>query len=130
MSASRRRRRLRLGLTVSTAQTAVPRCQAKVTGSSRGPSGVTVARRATLAPVNRSSTSAGGPSAPARPPLTASALPGCRRPQGLWGSGDRKSTRLNSSHVRISYAVFCLKKKKQTKKNICYQINKKKKKKE
>src|SRR3989442_4275905 len=26
---------------------------------------------------------------------------------------DRKSTRLNSSHVRISYAVFCLKKKKQ-----------------
>src|SRR5207253_9339767 len=29
--------------------------------------------------------------------------------------GDRKSTRLNSSHVAISYAVFCLKKKKQTK---------------
>src|SRR5690554_7625516 len=28
------------------------------------------------------------------------------------GHGDRKSTRLNSSHVRISYAVFCLKKKK------------------
>src|SRR3989442_3951514 len=27
---------------------------------------------------------------------------------------DRKSTRLNSSHVRISYAVFCLKKKKHT----------------
>src|SRR3989442_11518158 len=27
-------------------------------------------------------------------------------------SADRKSTRLNSSHVRISYAVFCLKKKK------------------
>src|SRR5690554_7499682 len=27
---------------------------------------------------------------------------------------DRKSTRLNSSHVRISYAVFCLKKKKLT----------------
>src|SRR3989442_6355634 len=27
---------------------------------------------------------------------------------------DRKSTRLNSSHVRISYAVFCLKKKKTT----------------
>src|SRR5690554_7336397 len=30
---------------------------------------------------------------------------------------DRKSTRLNSSHVRISYAVFCLKKKKQKKKD-------------
>src|SRR5207249_12263834 len=29
---------------------------------------------------------------------------------------DRKSTRLNSSHVSISYAVFCLKKKKKTKK--------------
>src|SRR5690625_5633628 len=29
--------------------------------------------------------------------------------------GDRKSTRLNSSHVAISYAVFCLKKKKKQK---------------
>src|SRR3712207_7125948 len=28
------------------------------------------------------------------------------------GQGDRKSTRLNSSHANISYAVFCLKKKK------------------
>src|SRR2546430_4690166 len=41
----------------------------------------------------------------------------------FWGSGspvawrvllDRKSTRLNSSHSQISYAVFCLKKKKKT----------------
>src|SRR2546422_6646620 len=32
----------------------------------------------------------------------------------LIGEGDRKSTRLNSSHGYISYAVFCLKKKKQT----------------
>src|SRR5438034_3440592 len=31
--------------------------------------------------------------------------------------GDRKSTRLNSSHTVISYAVFCLKKKKKKKKN-------------
>src|SRR6266540_4702324 len=30
--------------------------------------------------------------------------------------GDRKSTRLNSSHITISYAVFCLKKKKTKKK--------------
>src|SRR5690349_23623801 len=30
---------------------------------------------------------------------------------------DRKSTRLNSSHVEISYAVFCLKKKKKTQKH-------------
>src|SRR5580700_9735819 len=29
-----------------------------------------------------------------------------------WVAKDRKSTRLNSSHVEISYAVFCLKKKK------------------
>src|SRR3712207_6894157 len=36
----------------------------------------------------------------------------------VWGLrgrlGDRKSTRLNSSHANISYAVFCLKKKKTT----------------
>src|SRR2546430_15485977 len=31
-----------------------------------------------------------------------------------FGSIDRKSTRLNSSHSQISYAVFCLKKKKMT----------------
>src|SRR5437667_484946 len=31
---------------------------------------------------------------------------------GLRLRGDRKSTRLNSSHITISYAVFCLKKKK------------------
>src|SRR5207253_10557426 len=41
-------------------------------------------------------------------------LPVCRLPPGLpvLGVPDRKSTRLNSSHVAISYAVFCLKKKK------------------
>src|SRR2546426_3156920 len=33
---------------------------------------------------------------------------------GESGNGDRKSTRLNSSHLVISYAVFCLKKKKNT----------------
>src|SRR3712207_7683989 len=33
---------------------------------------------------------------------------------------DRKSTRLNSSHANISYAVFCLKKKKKHKKYILY----------
>src|SRR5690349_23076263 len=39
-------------------------------------------------------------------------------PEGVVGvparDGDRKSTRLNSSHVEISYAVFCLKKKTRT----------------
>src|SRR5438067_7040087 len=34
--------------------------------------------------------------------------------------GDRKSTRLNSSHVSISYAVFCLKKKKKKIQKINY----------
>src|SRR5256886_4501320 len=33
--------------------------------------------------------------------------------------GDRKSTRLNSSHSQISYAVFCLKKKKQISQHKC-----------
>src|SRR3989442_6184049 len=33
--------------------------------------------------------------------------------------GDRKSTRLNSSHVRISYAVFCLKKKIHHRDHVC-----------
>src|SRR2546427_2021839 len=41
-------------------------------------------------------------------------LPAQRAPAsaGAGGGGDRKSTRLNSSHSQISYAVFCLKKKK------------------
>src|SRR3712207_7848181 len=34
------------------------------------------------------------------------------------GHEDRKSTRLNSSHANISYAVFCLKKKQQARKNV------------
>src|SRR5215813_15090238 len=51
---------------------------------------------------------------------TPAACPGDRRGGRTQGAhparpraaaGDRKSTRLNSSHVRISYAVFCLKKK-------------------
>src|SRR6202521_4666140 len=37
-------------------------------------------------------------------------------PPGQFAKADRKSTRLNSSHLRISYAVFCLKKKKTKKK--------------
>src|SRR5690554_3405559 len=36
---------------------------------------------------------------------------------------DRKSTRLNSSHVRISYAVFCLKKKKKKKEIVKIVLN-------
>src|SRR5690554_2025509 len=39
------------------------------------------------------------------------------RVDGFVFTTDRKSTRLNSSHVRISYAVFCLKKKKKKRDN-------------
>src|SRR5688572_32619785 len=47
---------------------------------------------------------------------------GRRLPTRRWRiRGDRKSTRLNSSHSQISYAVFCLKKKKK-KKNIILKI--------
>src|SRR3712207_7986795 len=45
------------------------------------------------------------------------AASGCRaRARG----GDRKSTRLNSSHANISYAVFCLKKKKEDQQKAGY----------
>src|SRR2546427_4221942 len=52
-----------------------------------------------------------------RPPGTASscgrsARRADSRSAHAGGSADRKSTRLNSSHSQISYAVFCLKKKK------------------
>src|SRR5207245_10115863 len=45
----------------------------------------------------------GSPTVPSTPPRTTSRHCAC--------SADRKSTRLNSSHGSISYAVFCLKKK-------------------
>src|SRR5207249_5744855 len=51
-----------------------------------------------------------GPAEVTRPP----AVFPCRIYKIPRSSSDRKSTRLNSSHVSISYAVFCLKKKKQT----------------
>src|SRR3712207_8845133 len=38
-------------------------------------------------------------------------LPRVQQDEGDQEQGDRKSTRLNSSHANISYAVFCLKKK-------------------
>src|SRR5690625_6477870 len=52
----------------------------------------------------------GQPAKAMAPIKTGKAMTSCR----FWGTiaRDRKSTRLNSSHVAISYAVFCLKKKK------------------
>src|SRR2546422_7562578 len=48
--------------------------------------------------------------------LLVSVLQAASKARGISGKGrrDRKSTRLNSSHGYISYAVFCLKKKKET----------------
>src|SRR5690606_41236442 len=65
------------------------------TSSVRGTHHPSPTRRPGAAPVV-------GGDAPARAPR--------RRPRGR---ADRKSTRLNSSHVKISYAVFCVKKKTQ-----------------
>src|SRR6476620_12287949 len=48
--------------------------------------------------------------------------------QARRGRRDRKSTRLNSSHANISYAVFCLKKKKQSERFITFRKKKKKRK--
>src|SRR5260221_1824660 len=43
-----------------------------------------------------------------------------RDPDGRYFNRDRKSTRLNSSHTVISYAVFCLKKKKAPRQRCIY----------
>src|SRR5216684_840090 len=48
------------------------------------------------------------------------------RPISFCGCEDRKSTRLNSSHGYISYAVFCLKKKKKSEHLLCFKKKKKK----
>src|SRR5690606_42027697 len=85
----------------------------------RDPPSFPTRRSSDLAPVPSPTSS----SAPCRRSSSASRAP---RPCGTWptaptrttcgtscwrSSRDRKSTRLNSSHVKISYAVFCLKKK-------------------
>src|SRR4051812_50005703 len=58
------------------------------------------------------------------PPFSYAALAGSPRialqQRRSGASRDRKSTRLNSSHMSISYAVFCLKKKKKQNKNRMY----------
>src|SRR3712207_7514353 len=64
-----------------------------------------------------------------RPTARTSSCPRSRRGTGAYGccgahargrSPDRKSTRLNSSHANISYAVFCLKKKNNTILLLCH----------
>src|SRR5438270_10570934 len=91
--------------------------------------------RSTLFPTRRSSDLdvAAGPCPASRPPERRGrpahrlAEPGPRgvseRPRRSGGREDRKSTRLNSSHSQISYAVFCLKKKKIVNCILLYQHN-------
>src|SRR5438477_9019664 len=68
--------------------------------------------RSTLFPYTTLFRSPPGPAAPehAGEAVYSPPPPAARVPAGF-GSRDRKSTRLNSSHMSISYAVFCLKKK-------------------
>src|SRR5690606_15007365 len=75
---------------------------------SRAPSAIAATRPAYLLPP-RSKTTASMPAFLAR---SATSSPTFFALAVLSPSKDRKSTRLNSSHVKISYAVFCLKKKK------------------
>src|SRR5438876_12369920 len=56
------------------------------------------------------------PRASSRPRMSPAAW-SCEYAFGSVGTSDRKSTRLNSSHPSISYAVFCLKKKKKINQN-------------
>src|SRR5690606_41732243 len=65
-----------------------------------------------------------GPDRCRRPVPVQHQPPVARACRAVRAQQDRKSTRLNSSHVKISYAVFCLKKKKKLKeKNSKYKIH-------
>src|SRR5690349_23332655 len=74
-----------------------------VASAERSADGVLVRVHPSLAPLNHPLAQAGGA-------LNALFIEGTRIGR-IFVQGDRKSTRLNSSHVEISYAVFCLKKK-------------------
>src|SRR2546430_5001296 len=81
--------------------------------------------RSTLFPYTTLFRSLSGWRATCDPDCCAKAFSSSRNREGAYGGSDllptdRKSTRLNSSHSQISYAVFCLKKKK--KKNITLQF--------
>src|SRR2546430_7582254 len=79
--------------------------------------------RSTLFPYTTLFRSAGGDAAEHRQELRRAGRHARRRPHQPARAGeDRKSTRLNSSHSQISYAVFCLKKKKKTSKLVSARI--------
>src|SRR3989454_3019874 len=79
-------------------------------------------RRHDLLPPRRDARGARGPAAVRRRVLGRTGLAVSPVGFGAWAIGgnrlDRKSTRLNSSHLVISYAVFCLKKKKKTSRSL------------
>src|SRR2546429_5463308 len=75
-----------------------PNCSERLSGRSRNEGEVLRYRREVLRPTRE---------VPGKMGLAA-----YRRQNRFEGNSDRKSTRLNSSHGYISYAVFCLKKKK------------------
>src|SRR2546426_6895120 len=77
---------------------------------SSGPA-VGLAARDSEGPVGAGARAVAGAAGPARPGPDGRRD---RRRPGAGGVRDRKSTRLNSSHLVISYAVFCLKKKKKS----------------
>src|SRR5207249_6198659 len=68
-------------------------------------------RMRTRALPGQAARTAGGKSAPAATPAATARWTILATNRLAVAAGDRKSTRLNSSHVSISYAVFCLKKK-------------------
>src|SRR2546430_10401440 len=69
--------------------------------------------RSTLFPYTTLFRSPEAPAPPGRVPMSLIVVPSQRKARaGPSVNADRKSTRLNSSHSQISYAVFCLKKKK------------------
>src|SRR5256885_11860003 len=79
--------------------------------------------RSTLFPYTTLFRSLGDPGRTAEEPTKETRRPTVRWKRRLHRfTKDRKSTRLNSSHLVISYAVFCLKKKKKKKEIICMNI--------
>src|SRR5207249_7588804 len=107
------------GTSASTRSRPCPRGASSASGRRWSPATSWKCRWPTAGTASRPTTSptSSSPSSPPRPTApgsdSRSSTGSCRST----AARDRKSTRLNSSHVSISYAVFCLKKKKKKQKN-------------
>src|SRR5205809_6934599 len=134
MQCSRQLYTLEVGLSPATSATLAPSCQRVMSGTlgglpalSRRKVGTTSSHhgpyvqgdtRATMPGTARREPARGSQSLKAGLSSDCSLQLDCMKPESLVIADqprDRKSTRLNSSHGYISYAVFCLKKKKQKK---------------